>query len=62
MAVTFGLCHTPNFDHFFLFLPILFVVLKSEIFVVSDEISAERYFKTPHFVTERDIFILFLFI
>jgi len=42
-------CHTPNFDHFSMFLPILFVFLKSGIFVVSYEISTERYFKIPHF-------------
>lgn len=35
-------CHTPNFDHFSLSLSILFVFLKSEIFVVSDEISTKR--------------------
>jgi len=35
-------CHTPNFDHFSLFLSNLFVFLKLGIFVVSDEISAGR--------------------
>jgi len=51
-----GNCHTPNFDHFFLFLSILFVYLKSGIFVVSDKISAERYFKIPHLATKMDSF------
>ncbi|KEH17145.1 hypothetical protein MTR_0039s0090 [Medicago truncatula] len=36
------ICHTPNFDHFSLFLSILFVFLKSSIFIVSDEISTKR--------------------
>ena len=30
------------------------------IFVVSDEISAERYFKIPHLVTESDVCIYFI--
>jgi len=46
------------------FWPLFFVFthfirsLKVEIFVVSDEISAERYFKIPHLITERDFFFL----
>jgi len=48
-----GIYHTLFFD------PILahFTrLLKSEIFVVSDEILAERYFKILHFYSEGDNF------
>jgi len=47
-------CHTPNFDHFKSFIRIS----KLRSFVVSNEISAERYFKIPHLFTERDNFFL----
>ena len=45
------------------FLILFFSSFKSEVFVVSDEISAGRYFKIPHFCFEDDrFFLFFLFI
>jgi len=53
------LCHTPFFDQFFLFLP---VSLKPGIFVVSDEILVERYFKIPHFLVPKSTVLSFIII
>jgi len=52
-----SLCHTPFFDPVFSFFTPDF---KPGFFVISDEISAEKYFKIPHFGSEGDSFFSFI--